>query len=199
MSKNSAAAVSGTLTPAEAARRNRAEALRVNKPQPEASPADDSSSEAAASSETPAPRQRKPREEKPSFTVDAALMTRLRALSSDELLAEAGERLRPVDRSNTTVLELGQNTDHFSGQPVHRSAIRGAIYDFVASRPDSRATVAEICAYMVLGAGRIYPGKFDAGYIQTARGEDSKRGMVARRLLRVVERPKPAAPEAQEA
>jgi hypothetical protein len=47
---------------------------------------------------------------------------------------------------------------------------------------------------MYLGAGRIYSGSFNMGYISTARAEDSKRGMVARRQLTVISRP--AKPEA---
>lgn len=183
-------------TVAQRARRERAEAMKINKP-PEAVDPDDEDKE-----DPPAPSAKRVRtpsvskEPKTEFVLDLALQTELKALSGPELIQKAVEAkvLRPVDAANLTLFGLGQNTDHFHGQPVARSSVRGAIYDFVESRQDKRATMAEICAYMELGRNRLFKGKFNAGYVSTSRSEDSKRGMVARRQLVIISRP--AKPEA---
>lgn len=174
------------ISTAEAARRKRMEAMKVSNSNP--APTGDGEEAKAV----------KPKKDKaPAFVVDVALQTELRALTGPELVERAKEQLRAVDAADTTLLALGVAVDATNGQPVTKSSIRSAIYDFVDSRPEKRATVAEICAYMTLGAGRIYKGSFNAGYIRTARGEDTRRGMVARRQLTIISRaPKPEAAKA---
>lgn len=174
------------ISTAEAARQKRMEAMKVSNSNP--APTGDGEEAKAA----------KPKKDKaPAFVVDVALQTELRALTGPQLIERAKDQLRAVDAADTTLLALGVAVDATNGQPVTKSSIRSAIYDFVESRPEKRATVAEICAYMTLGTGRIYKGSFNAGYIRTARGEDTRRGMVARRQLTIISRaPKPEAAKA---
>ena len=171
------------ISTAEAARRKRMESMKVSNNQP----ADETENGEAT------PKAAKAKKDKaPAFVIDVALQTELRALTGPELIERAKDKMRAVDVADSTLLALGVQTDATNGQPVTKSSIRSAIYDFVESRPEKRATVAEICAYMTLGAGRVYKGSFNAGYIRTARGEDTRRGMVARRQLTIISRaPKP--------
>jgi len=163
------------VDPIAEARAKRQAAMRINQPE---------QPDAPAATAADAPKAAK----EPKFVVDLALQSELRGLTRDQLIERARDKMRPVDLANSDLLRLGQTTDHTNGSDVHRSGIRSAIYSFVGSREEQMATVAEICAYMTLGAGRLYAGKFDSGYIQTARGVDTKRGMVARRQLVVVSR-----------
>ena len=137
-------------------------------------------------------------EKKPAFVVNEKERDRLLALSDEELIAEAADKLRPTDASNLDIYRPTGNTqDNLNGQDVSRSQVRSAVLHFLNSRRGKKAPVNVICAYMALASGSAYKGKFDFGYLTTKDGGDGKRGMVARKLIELVERgAKPAKEEA---
>ena len=131
-------------------------------------------------------------EKKPSFVVDEKVREELRGMSNEALLAAAGDQLRPVDKANTDIYQATGNTkDHLNGQLIERSPIRAEVVAFLESRKDHSAPANVICAYMALATGKCYKGKFNFGYITTKDGDAGKRGMVARKFLRMTEKGTP--------
>lgn len=120
------------------------------------------------------------------FARDQALFTELTALTREELIAKAGDDVKHAPEDISTVIAVTDRKDYTSGQDVARSGIRGAIYDFIESRPEQRASIAEISAYMHLGQNKIYKGKYNVGYI-VAKSGSTTRGMIARKQVAVVE------------
>lgn len=120
------------------------------------------------------------------FTRNEDLFKELTALSREELVAKAGESVTHASGDLSTVIAVSDRKDYTSGQDVGRSGIRGAIYDFIESRPDQRASIAEISAYMHLGQNKIYKGKYNVGYL-VAKSGSTTRGMLARKQIVIVE------------
>lgn len=132
---------------------------------------------AVAETKTPKPEK---------FARDEALFRSLTALTREELIAKAGEDIKHAAEDLSTVIAVFDRKDYTSGQDVSRSGIRGAIFDFIDSRPEKKASIAEISAYMHLGQNKIYKGKYNVGYI-VAKSGSTTRGMIARKQVVVVE------------
>lgn len=156
---------------------------------------------------------KKPKPEKvPSFVPNQAERTRLQGLSNDELRTEAGDRVASVGANDFRVFQIDDSfglADQIVGSPLERSGIRSGVIDFLRSRTGDNGVATKdstfenaavgwaIASYMVLAmAGGVVKGKFDQGYL-AARGNDVRRGMVARRQLKIVAdlTPAPVAPE----
>lgn len=133
----------------------------------------------AAKAEPKAPKVEK-------FVRNEALFKSLTALTREELIAKAGEAVKHAAEDLGAVVAVHDRKDYTSGQDVARSGIRGAIYDFIDSRPEHKASIAEISSYMHLAQNEIYKGKYNVGYI-VAKSGSTTRGMIARKQLVVVE------------
>lgn len=170
-----------TVTAAEAARAERAKSMSV-------------SAKKSKKSDAPA---------KPAFVADAALITELRSLDDEALVARAIELkvLTANDASDRRVFQwTGSTQDTKAGQAITRSKIRSAVVDFLAARneeTDRLVTIGEkvyqhaaegrvIHAYMYLGGRAIHGGSYDTGYVGARRGDNKTRGMIARGFLRIV-------------
>ena len=144
-------------------------------------------------------------EKVPSFVANVARRAELFAMSDEELLAQAKDKMRAIDFNNRDIYgTTGNRQDGQNGQDISRSGIRSEILAFLESRKDQQAPANVICAYMTLAAGEsnvgTYRGKIDFSYITTKDAEAGKRGMVARKQLRLVARAEPAkAPVAEAA
>ena len=121
----------------------------------------------------------------PKFVRDEALFTKLTKLTREQLIAAATD-VKHAPEDISTVVSVSDRKDYTSGQDVSRSGIRGAIFDFIDSRTEKKASIAEISAYMHLGQNKIYKGKYNVGYI-VAKSGSTTRGMIARKQVIVVE------------
>lgn len=151
------------------------------------------------------------KEKKPSFEPNVAERTRLYGMTNEQLRTEAGDRVSTVGANDHRVFQADDAkgfADQLVGSPLERSGIRAGVIAFLQTRTGENAVTTKdstfenaapgwaIASYMVLAtAGGVIKGKFDQGYL-AARGNDVRRGMVARKQLRIVADLTPAPVEA---
>lgn len=129
--------------------------------------------------------------EKPTFVINTALRHELFGLTNAALLERARGLLKPVELSDNRVFQIDESNglkDMLVGSDLNRSGIRSAVIEFLRSRDDNKAPGWAIMSYMKLAAGAsgvgVYKGNFDIGYL-AARGNDVRRGMLARKQLKL--------------
>lgn len=146
---------------------------------------------------------------KPSFEPNTTERDRLLGMSNLDLRGEAGDRVPTVGANDHRIFGIDESkglTDQLVGSPLERSGIRAAVIAFLRSRTGENAATHEgqtfeqaapgwaIASFMAIGSNVVYRGKFDQGYL-AARGNDVRRGMVARKQLRILAEPAPAPKE----
>lgn len=160
---------------------------------------DKRASEMSVAGKKDAEKTEKKAEKKPSWEPSKE-RERFLKMSDEKLLKAAEDTGNFRDKARATIFEsTGNRTDHINGQDVSRSKIRAAVLEFLDNRPNKQAPANVICAYMHLTSGLAYPGKFDYGYLSTKDSEGGKRGMCARKLIKVVPTPAPTEGEAKTA
>lgn len=169
------------------------------------------SSAPAETTESPTPSisAAKPAKEpkKPSFEPNTTERDRLLGMSNLDLRGEAGDRIPTVGANDHRIFGIDDSkglTDQLVGSPLERSGIRAAVIAFLRSRTGENAATHDgttfeqaapgwaIASFMAIGSNVVYRGKFDQGYL-AARGNDVRRGMVARKQLRILAEPAPVA------
>lgn len=144
---------------------------------------------------------------KPSFEPNTTERDRLLGMSNLDLRGEAGDRIPTVGANDHRIFGIDDSkglTDQLVGSPLERSGIRAAVIAFLRSRVGENAATHDgqtfeaaapgwaIASFMAIGSNVVYRGKFDQGYL-AARGNDVRRGMVARKQLRILAEPAPVA------
>lgn len=147
-------------------------------------------------------------EKKPSFEPNVAARTELLAMTNDDLRTTAGE-IPSTGANDFRIFQIDEQhglTDQLVGSALERSGIRAGVIDFLRSRTGDNGIKTDnssfemaapgwaIASYMKLATERgVVKGKFDQGYL-AARGNDVRRGMVARKQLKIVGDLTPPAP-----
>lgn len=123
----------------------------------------------------------------PAFTLNATVLASLLAMSGAELIAQATEK--GIDKKwLADSRNFSPTAEYVNGDKTPKADIRGAVMQFALDRHSKGDIVraAELNAFMFLGEGQLYKGKYDLGYPAAAKENNGSRGMIAKGMLKFV-------------
>lgn len=137
----------------------------------------------------------------PAFVVNSTVLASLLAMTGAELIAQATEK--GIDKKwLADPRTFSPTQDYVSGEKSPKADIRGAVMQFALDRHRKGDITrgAELNAFMFLGEGQLYKGKYDLGYPAAAKENNGSRGMIAKGMLKFVAgTPAPEQPAAEPA